>query len=129
MEDTHESKPEPEAVKEPFSSISPEPTLLTDEEIARVRRRMAGDHGDSDPGGGERAMKEMMRPTLERIYNAEQVGQGSCWNVMTYCREIECTINMLESHLERVKRWQRGGNREHFNSEFALLMQELEAGE
>jgi len=32
-----------EAVKEPFSSISPEPTLLTDEEIARVRRRMHSD--------------------------------------------------------------------------------------
>lgn len=46
-----------EAVKEPFSSTSPEPTLLTDEEIARVRRRMVGDHGDSDHGGGESMSK------------------------------------------------------------------------
>lgn len=76
---------------------------------------------------GNTVVKEPMRPTLERIYNAEQVGQGSCWNVMTYRREIECIIGMLESHLERIKRWQRGDHREHFNSEFVLLMQELEA--
>jgi len=69
---------------------------------------------------------EPMRPTLERIYNAEQVGQGSCWNVMTYRREIECTIVLLETHLDHVKGWQRGGNRELLNSEFVLLMQELE---
>jgi len=78
---------------------------------------------------GNTVVKEPMRPTLERIYNAEQVGQGSCWNVMTYRREIECTIVLLESHLDHVKGWQRGDNRERFNSEFVLLMQELEAGE
>lgn len=77
------------------------------------------------------APKEMMRPTLERIYNAEQVGQGRCYNVQNYRREIECTINMLEIHLERVKKWQCGDDdaRERFNSEFVLLMRELEAGE
>jgi len=32
-----------DAVKEPFSSISPEHTLLTGEEIKRVRRRMHSD--------------------------------------------------------------------------------------
>lgn len=75
-------------------------------------------------------MKKAMRPTLERIYNAEQVGYGLCWNVMSYRREIECIMfNVLENHLERVKEWQRGDNREQFNSEFVLLMQELEAGE
>ena len=74
-------------------------------------------------------MKKAMRPTIERIYNAEQIGQGSCWNVMTYRREIESIISVLESHLDRVKGWQHGANREFFNSEFVLLMQELEAGE
>ena len=74
-------------------------------------------------------MKKAMRPTLERIFNAEQVVQGSCYNVQKYRREIEYTIGMLEGHLDRVKGWQRGGNREHFNSEFVLLMQELEACE
>ncbi|MEA3338609.1 MAG: hypothetical protein U9R15_01455 [Chloroflexota bacterium] len=49
---------------------------------------------------------------------------------MSYRREIECIMfNVLENHLERVKEWQRGDNREQFNSEFVLLMQELEAGE
>jgi len=75
------------------------------------------------------AVKKQRRPTLERIYNAEQVGQGSCWNVMTYRREIESIISVLESHLGRVEGWQHGANREFFNSEFTLLMQELEAGE
>ena len=73
------------------------------------------------------APKAALRPTLERIFNAEQVGQGSCWNVMTYRREIESIIGVLESHLDRVKGWQRGDDPEQFNSEFVLLMQELEA--
>jgi len=78
---------------------------------------------------GNTVVNEPTRPTLERIYNAEQVGQGLCWNVMTYRREIECIIVLLEGHLDHVKGWQRGDNREGFNSEFVLLMQELEAGE
>jgi hypothetical protein len=78
---------------------------------------------------GNTVVKKQRRPTLERIFNAEQVGKGACWNVMTYRREIESIIGVLESHLDRVKGWQRGGNREHFNSEFVLLMQELEASE
>jgi len=74
-------------------------------------------------------MKESMRPTLKQIFHSEQVVQKECYNVMSYRREIEYTIGVLEGHLDRVKGCQRGGNREHFNSEFALLMQELEAGE
>jgi len=75
---------------------------------------------------GNTVVKEQMRPTLKRIYNAEQIGRGACWNVMTYRREIESIIGVLDGHLERIQGWQRGDNRERFNSEFVLLMQELE---
>lgn len=74
-------------------------------------------------------MKESMRPTLKQIFHSEQVIPGTCYNVMSYHREIEYTIGVLEGHLNRVKGWQRGGNREHLNSEFVLLMEELETKE
>lgn len=73
-------------------------------------------------------MKKPMRPTLKRIFNTEQVAQGTCYDVQNYRREIEYTIGVLEGHLVRVERWQRYDTHEElFNREFVELMQELEA--